>query len=68
MQVLDVRDLARLVVLLLERDLPGAFNAAGPTPSVSFRELVETCGDVSWYRYRTESSTSPCSSRTRRGT
>ena len=45
-QVLDVRDLARLVVLLVEQDLPGAFNAAGPTPSVSFRELVETCGDA----------------------
>ena len=31
-QVMDVRDLARLVVLLVEQDLPGAFNAVGPTP------------------------------------
>ena len=46
MQVLDARDLARLVVLLLERGLPGAFNAVGPTPAVSFRELVGACGDV----------------------
>ncbi len=43
-QVLDVRDLARLVVLLVERDLPGAFNAVGPSPSVSFLELVKICG------------------------
>ena len=45
-QVMDVRDLARLVVLLVERDLPGAFNAVGPSPSVSFLELVKTCGDA----------------------
>lgn len=45
-QVMDVRDLARLVVLLLEQDLPGAFNAVGPSPSVSFVELVKTCGNA----------------------
>jgi 2'-hydroxyisoflavone reductase len=45
-QVIDVRDLARLVVLLIERDLPGAFNAVGPSPSVSFLELVKVCGDA----------------------
>jgi 2'-hydroxyisoflavone reductase len=45
-QALDVRDLARLVVLLLENDVPGAFNAVGPTPGVSFLELVRACGDA----------------------
>ena len=45
-QVMDVRDLARLVVLLIEQDLPGAFNAVGPSPGVSFVELVKTCGDA----------------------
>ena len=45
-QVMDVRDLARLVVLLVEHDLPGAFNAVGPSPGVSFLELVRTCGDA----------------------
>ena len=43
---MDVRDLARLVVLLLEQDLPGAFNAVGPSPAVSFLELVKACGDA----------------------
>jgi 2'-hydroxyisoflavone reductase len=45
-QVMDVRDLARLVVLLVEKDMPGAFNAVGPSPAVSFVELVKTCGDA----------------------
>lgn len=43
-QVIDVRDLARLIVLLLEQDRPGAYNAVGPC--VSFLELVRTCGDA----------------------
>jgi 2'-hydroxyisoflavone reductase len=45
-QVMDVRDLARLVVLLVEQDLPGPFNAVGPFPDTSFVELVRTCGDA----------------------
>jgi nucleoside-diphosphate-sugar epimerase len=44
MQVMDVRDLARLVVLLLEQDLPGAYNAVGPSPAVTLSELIATCG------------------------
>jgi 2'-hydroxyisoflavone reductase len=40
-QVIDVRDLARLVVLLVEQDLPGAYNAVGPFPQVSFEETGE---------------------------
>ena len=38
-QMLDVRDLARLVVLLLEDDRPGAYNAVGPSPAVSFVDV-----------------------------
>jgi 2'-hydroxyisoflavone reductase len=45
-QVLDVRDLARLAVRLLEQDLPGAFNAVGPAEAVTFADLVRACGDV----------------------
>jgi 2'-hydroxyisoflavone reductase len=42
-QVVDARDLARLVVLLLEQDRPGVFNAVGPWPSVTLAGLVRTC-------------------------
>jgi 2'-hydroxyisoflavone reductase len=43
-QVVDARDLARLVVLLLEKDRPGTFNAVGPQPPVTLGELVKVCG------------------------
>lgn len=43
-QVVDVRDLARLVVLLLELDLPGAYNAVGPAAPLTLGELIRTCG------------------------
>jgi 2'-hydroxyisoflavone reductase len=43
-QVVDARDLARLVVLLLEHDQPGTYNAVGPQPATTLGELVRTCG------------------------
>lgn len=43
-QVVDARDLSRLVVLLLEQDRAGTFNAVGPQPPVTLEELVRTCG------------------------
>ena len=46
MQVIDVRDLACLVVLLIEKDLPGAYNAVGPWPAVTLGELIGACGDA----------------------
>jgi 2'-hydroxyisoflavone reductase len=46
LQVIDVRDLARLVVILIEQDLAGPLNAVGPSPAVSFLELVRACGDA----------------------
>ncbi|MCW2796680.1 NAD-dependent epimerase/dehydratase family protein [Nocardioides sp.] len=45
-QVVDVRDLARLVVVLLESDRSGAYNAVGPAEPVTLEELVRTCGVV----------------------
>jgi hypothetical protein len=44
MQVMDVRDLARLVVLLLEQDLPGAGNAVVLGRSVPDQRRGGTCG------------------------
>ena len=42
-QVVDSRDLARLIVQLLADDRPGAFHAVGPATPVTLGELVETC-------------------------
>lgn len=46
MQVLDVRDLGSLVVLLIEKDKPGVFNAVGPWPTVTLGELIRACGNA----------------------
>ena len=43
-QVIDARDLARLVTLLVEKDQPGTYNAVGPQPAVTLGELITTCG------------------------
>ena len=45
-QVVDVRDLARLAVLLLEQDGPGAYNAVGPAAAITLGELIRACGDA----------------------
>lgn len=42
-QVIDVRDLARLVVQLLSDDRPGVFHAVGPANPVTLGGLIETC-------------------------
>ena len=42
-QVVDARDLGRLVGALLEADRGGVYNAVGPEPAVTLQELVETC-------------------------
>jgi 2'-hydroxyisoflavone reductase len=42
-QVVDSRDLARLVVRLLADGRPGAFHAVGPERPVTLGGLVETC-------------------------
>jgi len=45
-QIVDSRDLARLVVQLLTDDRPGAFHAVGPATPVTLGGLVETCARV----------------------
>jgi len=45
-QVVDSRDLARLVVRLLEGDRPGAFHAVGPAEPVTLRGLIGTCAQA----------------------
>ncbi|WP_030669339.1 NAD-dependent epimerase/dehydratase family protein [Streptomyces rimosus] len=42
-QVVDSRDLARLVVRLLADDRPGAFQAVGPAEPTTLGGLIETC-------------------------
>jgi nucleoside-diphosphate-sugar epimerase len=42
-QVVDSRDLARLVVRLLVDDRPGAFHAVGPAEPTTLGGLIETC-------------------------
>src|SRR3954447_15621708 len=42
-QVVDSRDLARLVVALLEQDRSGIYNAVGPADPVTLEELIRVC-------------------------
>jgi 2'-hydroxyisoflavone reductase len=42
-QVIDVRDLGRLVVQLLADDRPGAFHAVGPADPTTLAGLIHTC-------------------------
>jgi 2'-hydroxyisoflavone reductase len=45
-QIIDSRDLARLVVRLLADDRPGAYHAVGPAKPVTLGGLIETCARV----------------------
>lgn len=45
-QIIDVRDLARLVVQLVTDDRPGIFHAVGPARPVTLGGLIETCALV----------------------
>jgi 2'-hydroxyisoflavone reductase len=45
-QVIDSRDLARLVVQLLTDDRPGAFHAVGPAEPVTLGGLIGICARV----------------------
>src|SRR3954471_3147439 len=42
-QVVDSRDLARLVITLVEQDKPGTYNAVGPADPVTLDELIHVC-------------------------
>jgi 2'-hydroxyisoflavone reductase len=45
-QVIDGRDVADFIVLLLEDGVPGTFNATGPEEPLRFEEVVEECRRV----------------------
>jgi 2'-hydroxyisoflavone reductase len=45
-QVIDSRDLARLVTALIAGDRPGAFHAVGPAEPVTLGGLIQTCARV----------------------
>jgi nucleoside-diphosphate-sugar epimerase len=45
-QVIDARDLARLVVQLVADDRPGAFQAVGPAEPVTLGGLIRICADM----------------------
>ncbi|MFL6074907.1 MAG: NAD-dependent epimerase/dehydratase family protein [Mycobacteriales bacterium] len=45
-QVVDVRDVAGLVVRLLADDRPGAYTAVGPAEPTTLGGLIETCAEV----------------------
>ncbi|WP_407286495.1 NAD-dependent epimerase/dehydratase family protein [Streptomyces sp. BP-8] len=45
-QIIDSRDLARLVVQLLVDDRPGAFHAVGPAEPTTLGGLIGTCARV----------------------
>jgi 2'-hydroxyisoflavone reductase len=45
-QIIDSRDLARLVVQLLLDDRPGVFHAVGPAEPTTLGGLIETCARV----------------------
>jgi 2'-hydroxyisoflavone reductase len=49
-QIVDSRDLARLVVQLLTDDRPGAFHAVGPAEPVTMGGLIRTCARVAGTR------------------
>lgn len=42
-QVVDARDLGRLVIALLEQDKPGSYNAVGPAEPVTLAALIKSC-------------------------
>lgn len=44
-QVVDSRDLARLVTIVLEQDLETTVNAVGPRDPVTLSELIGVCAD-----------------------
>lgn len=45
-QIIDSRDLARLVVQLVTDDRPGAFHAVGPAEPVTLGGLIQMCAEV----------------------
>ncbi len=42
-QIIDVRDLSRFIIELIEQNVSGIFNATGPDYNLSFGRLLDTC-------------------------
>ena len=47
LQFIDVRDLAKWIVSMIERQETGFYNATGPKLPMSFEELLKTCSQIS---------------------
>ena len=47
LQFIDVRDLAKWIVSMIEKQGTGAYNATGPALPLSFEELLKTCLQLS---------------------
>ena len=47
LQFIDVRDLAKWIVAMVERQATGFYNATGPALPLSFEELLRTCSHIS---------------------
>ena len=46
LQVIDVRDLAKWVVTMVERQATGIYNVTGPAKPMNFKQLLKECQDV----------------------
>jgi 2'-hydroxyisoflavone reductase len=43
LQFIDVRDLAKWIVLMVERQATGIYNATGPATPITFEQLINAC-------------------------
>lgn len=43
LQLIDVRDLAKWIVLMIERQATGIYNATGPATPFTFEQLIKEC-------------------------
>ena len=46
-QIIDVRDLSKFIIKLVEEEISGVFNATGPDYKLSLGKMLETCKQVS---------------------
>lgn len=53
-QVIDARDLAKWVVLMIEKKKTGVFNATGPESPIAFQDFINTCLHVSQSNAKTK--------------